>query len=119
MAKKNQKKARRNNTQAGRRVVNLYNHGTVNIDMRPNLSYTNKHENKGCTINYPTSDGIVRGNVEIPESRIIEAPIEIVESKMNEESVSSSTWRTVFKWCAIIVCIIAILSLLATIILKK
>ena len=53
MAKKSQTNARRNNTQVGRRVVNFYNNGTVNIDARQNRSRTNKTENNGCTINYP------------------------------------------------------------------
>lgn len=53
MAKKSQTNARRNNTQIGRRVVNFYNNGTVNIDARQNRSRTNKTENNGCTINYP------------------------------------------------------------------
>ena len=53
MAKKSQTNARRNNTQAGRRVVNFYNNGTINIDARQNRSRTNKTENNGCAINYP------------------------------------------------------------------
>lgn len=53
MAKKSQTNARRNNTQAGRRVVNFYNNGTINIDARQNRSRTNKTENNGCTIHYP------------------------------------------------------------------
>lgn len=53
MAKKSQTNSRRNNTQAGRRVVNFYNNGTVNIDARQNKSHTHRTENKGCTINYP------------------------------------------------------------------
>lgn len=53
MAKKSQTNARRNNTQAGRRIVNFYNNGTVNFDARRNRSRTNKTENNGCTINYP------------------------------------------------------------------
>lgn len=53
MAKKSQTKARRNNTQAGQRVVNFYNHGTVNVDARQNNSKSYKHENNGCTVNYP------------------------------------------------------------------
>ena len=53
MAKKSQTNSRRNNTQAGRRVVNFYNNGTVNIDARQNRSHTHKTENNGCTINYP------------------------------------------------------------------
>lgn len=40
MAKKSQTNSRRNNTQAGRRVVNFYNNGTVNIDARQNRSHT-------------------------------------------------------------------------------
>lgn len=53
MAKKSQTNSRRNNTQAGQRVVNFYNNGTVNIDARQNRSHTHKTENNGCTINYP------------------------------------------------------------------
>ena len=52
MAKKSQTNARRNNTQAGRRVVNFYN-STINIDARQNRSRTIKTENNGCTINCP------------------------------------------------------------------
>lgn len=53
MAHRNQTNARRNNTQAGRRVVNFYNDGTVNIDSRQDRSRSHKIENNGCTINYP------------------------------------------------------------------
>lgn len=53
MAKKSQTRARRNNTQVGPKVANFYNYGTVNVDARQNNSTTIKHENTGCTINYP------------------------------------------------------------------
>lgn len=52
MAKKSQTRARRNNTQTGRRVVNFYNYGTVNIDGRQNNSVNHKADNRGSNFYY-------------------------------------------------------------------
>lgn len=60
MAKKNQIKARRSNTEAGQRVVNNYNYGTVNIDARQTNHRTFKKEFHGCTVNYPFSPATER-----------------------------------------------------------
>ena len=51
MAKKSQNHARRTNTVAGERVVNYYNHGTINVDARQNNSTTRRQEYSGCTFN--------------------------------------------------------------------
>ncbi len=55
MAKKSQTGARRNNTQAGRRVVNFYNFGTVNLDGRQNNSVNHKADNRGSNLYYPNT----------------------------------------------------------------
>ena len=57
MAKKSQTNARRNNTQAGRRVVNFYNNGTVNIDARQNNSTSPKSTYSYCTIYHTPQSG--------------------------------------------------------------
>ena len=51
MAKKSQINARRTNTVAGKRVVNYYNHGTINVDARQNNSTTTRRDYSGCTFN--------------------------------------------------------------------
>ena len=53
MAHKSKANARQKHTRADQIVVNIYNHGTVNIDARQNKSSNYKVENKGCTNNYP------------------------------------------------------------------
>ncbi len=61
MAKKSQTSARRNNTQAGRRVVNFYNYGTVNIDGRQNNSVNHKADNRGSNFYYPNTSANSNG----------------------------------------------------------
>lgn len=67
MAKKSQIRARRNNTQIGQSVVNLYNHGTVNIDVRQNNSVPYKHDNRGTKIYYPNRPCTHRLGDSMPE----------------------------------------------------
>ena len=52
MAKKNQTKARRNNTVVGHQVVNSHNSGSVHTDARVNRSKAVKREFNNCTFNY-------------------------------------------------------------------
>lgn len=87
MAKKSQTNARRNNTQAGRRVVNFYNNGTINIDARQNRSRTNKTENNGCTINYPcnTSRNMIGDYFQTPHQSQPVTSTEAVENTIPQK----------------------------------
>lgn len=89
MAKKSQTRARRKNTQAGQRVVNFYNHGTVNIDARQNNSRSYKHENNGCTVSYPfqSAGNCIGDLIEIPESNTAMA-IEQISSQPTKKGSS-------------------------------
>ncbi len=86
MAKKSQTGARRSNTQAGRRVVNFYNYGTVNIDGRQNNSVNHKADNRGSNFYYPNTSangcGVEnpRKNEEIAETRRGVYEIQTLES---------------------------------------
>lgn len=102
MAKKSQTNSRRNNTQAGHRVVNFYNHGTVNVDARQNRSHTHKTENNGCTINYPCHP--VRNRVgdyfDFENLDLVEIPTKIVEHTVPDEQRNVKTIKAIFKVAA-------------------
>lgn len=87
MAKKSQTNSRRNNTQAGRRVVNFYNNGTVNIDARQNRSHTHKTENNGCTINYPYHPvgNMVGDYLDLENLNSTKAPTQVAELPASNE----------------------------------
>lgn len=68
MAKKSQTSARRNNTQAGRRVVNFYNYGTVNVDGRQNNSINHKADNRGSNFYYPNTSANGSGMENPPQN---------------------------------------------------
>lgn len=56
MGKKSQTSARRKNTQVGAGVVNLYNHGTINVDAHQSTTFTApKVSYSNCTF-YPNLD---------------------------------------------------------------
>ncbi len=86
MAKKSQTGARRNNTQAGRRVVNFYNYGTVNIDGRQNNSVNHKADNRGSNFYYPNTSANGSGvenplqNEQVAETRRGVYEIQTVEA---------------------------------------
>ncbi len=86
MAKKSQTGARRNNTQAGRRVVNFYNYGTVNIDGRQNNSANHKADNRGSNFYYPNTSANGSGvenplqNEQVAETRRGVYEIQTVEA---------------------------------------
>lgn len=98
MAKKSQTKARRNNTQMGQRVVNYYyNHGTVNIDARQNNSKSFRHENNGCTVNYPmqSAGNSIGDFIEIPESNTTMAVEHITSLPTKKKSASYTILRNI------------------------
>lgn len=72
MSKKTQKANRRRSKVAGQRVVNYYNHGTVNVDARQNNSTSKRHEYTGCTFNGVTehvNDIIEDNSIPVSETR--------------------------------------------------
>jgi hypothetical protein len=98
MAKKSQTNSRRNNTQAGRRVVNFYNNGTVNIDARQNRSHTHKTENNGCTINYPYH--LIEDYFNLEDQISPEVSPRIVELPAHEEHKGTKTKSALLKIAA-------------------
>lgn len=99
MAKKSQTNSRRNNTQTGRRVVNFYNNGTVNIDARQNRSNTHKTENNGCTINYPyhTAGNVIEDYFNLEDQISPEVSPRIVELPAHEEQKEAKTKSVLLK----------------------
>lgn len=92
MAKKTQKANRRRSKEADQRVVNYYNHGTVNVDARQNNSTSKRHEYTGCTFNGVTehvNDIIEDNNIPVIEARS-SSPI-VAESK-DKSGMKISTW---------------------------
>lgn len=92
MAKKTQTANRRRRKVAVRRVVNYYNHGTVNVDARQNNSTSKRHEYTGCTFNGVTEH--VNDIIEDDKTPVIEtqssSPV-VAESK-DKSGMKTSTW---------------------------
>lgn len=120
MAKKSQTNSRRNNTLAGRRVVNFYNNGTVNIDARQNRSHTHKTENNGCTINYPyhTAGNTIEDYFNLKDQISPEVSPRIVELPAHEGHKEAKTKSVFFKIAAGIV-IAAVGVAVATVLIKS
>lgn len=120
MAKKSQTNSRRNNTQAGRRVVNFYNNGTVNIDARQNRSHTHKTENNGCTINYPylTAGNMIEDYFNLEDQISPEVSPRIVELPAHEEHKGTKTKSALLKIAAGIA-IAAVGMAIATVLIKS
>lgn len=86
MAKKTKASPRLKHNQAGKTVVNFYNHGTVNIDARQNNSRAFKHENNGCTIttsDYAASKSEQSEFLMLTEKAFIAATRQVVEFMVN------------------------------------
>lgn len=86
MAKKLKANHKRKQERTDKTVVNIYNHGTVNIDARQNNSRAYKHENRGCTINAyddVTTTGETDEILMLTESTIVAATRQIVKSIIN------------------------------------
>lgn len=93
MSKKSQTNARRNNTQAGRSVINFYNNGTVNMDARQNRSCNYKTENNGCTFNYPlhSAKNMVGDYYRFTDHIVPEEPSNVVEISTSEKLQSKKS----------------------------
>lgn len=91
MAKKSQTSARRNNTQSGRRVVNFYNYGTVNVDGRRNNSVNHKADNRGSNFYYPntSANGCVVENP-LNNERVTETGRDVLEIQTMEAACANS-----------------------------
>lgn len=120
MAKKSQTNSRRNNTQAGQRVVNFYNNGTVNIDARQNRSHTHKTENNGCTINYPyhTAGNLIEDYINLKDQISPEVSPRIVELPAHEEHKGTKTKSVLLK-IAVGLAITAVGMAAATVLIKS
>lgn len=88
MAKKTQTASRRRRKEAVRRVVNYYNHGTVNVDARQNNSTTKRQEYPGCTFN-----GVAEYDGDYDKSNYV--PASVIQASSPETKEKKSSKRTI------------------------
>lgn len=98
MAQKSKANARQKHTRADQIVVNIYNHGTVNIDARQNNSRTFRHENNGCTFKAPdyATSGKAQGEIlMLTDEAFVAATCQVVELMVDGSNIRKKNSQTI------------------------
>ena len=92
------KKSKTNTKHSGQTVVNIYNHGTVNIDARQNNSRTFNRENNGCTFNAPdyvTSESAQGEILMLTKEAFVAATCQVVELMVDGSNIRKKNSQTI------------------------